>query len=66
MYTTQDQDYRYFINICQTKYGDQRAVQQHGFKWKHDTKWTTVGTYDGAHVTGGSKYTIFVAINNRA
>ena len=35
--------------------GDPSAVQQHGFNWKDDSKWTTVGRYDGAHVTGGSK-----------
>ncbi|XP_020626264.1 cation-dependent mannose-6-phosphate receptor-like [Orbicella faveolata] len=56
MYTTQDQDYKYIINICQKNSGDSRAVQQQGFKWPDRSKWTTVGQYDGAHVTGGTNW----------
>ncbi|XP_020626341.1 cation-dependent mannose-6-phosphate receptor-like [Orbicella faveolata] len=55
-YTTHDQDYKYIINICPKNSGDSRAVQQHGFKWPDSSKWTTVGQYEGAHVTGGTDW----------
>ena len=52
-YSAADTDYVYKITICQ-KGTDKRAIQQHGKKWK-GSEWKAVGTYDGAHVTGGSK-----------
>ena len=55
MYYTEDTDYKYKIAICAESSEEDRAVQQHGKKWP-DGKWTTVGQYNGAHVTGGSKY----------
>lgn len=54
-YTASDEEYGYKITICQKDTGDDRAVQQHGVKWP-DSKWITVGQYNGAHVTGGTDW----------
>lgn len=55
LYYAEDDDYKYKIAICQINHLESNAVQQMGKKWKPDTPWLPVGTYDKAQVAGGSK-----------
>ena len=54
IYFANDENYSYKISICKQGDTDTAAVQQHGTKWK-ESEWKTIGTFHGAHVTGGSK-----------
>ena len=63
IYYTDDDEYKYKIEICQ-KSLESVAVQQWGKKWTSDKSWVNVGTYDGAHVTGGSKYNDHTFLGN--
>ena len=55
IYYADDDDYRYKIEVCHNS-EESIAVQQLRKKLKGTKNWLTIGTYDGAHVTGGSKY----------
>ena len=55
MYYTEDDEYKYKIAICQKNKLEDTAIQQLGKKWSKGKQWVTLGKYDGAHVTGGSK-----------
>lgn len=57
IYYADDDDYEYKIEICHNK-KETAAVQQMGKKWTKKS-WLTIGTYNAAHVTGGSKYYCF-------
>ena len=57
IYYAEDDDYRYKIEICRNKL-EEVAVGQMGKNWKSKL-WLPIGKYDGAHVTGGSKYYCF-------
>ena len=57
IYYADDDDYQYKIEICRNK-KEKVAVGQLGKNWKRKS-WLAIGNYDGAHVTGGSKYYCF-------
>lgn len=64
IYYTEDDDYKYKIEICQ-KSIEIAAVQQLGKKWKDQT-WLNVGTYNGAHVTGGTDWLMIKYLHGKA
>ncbi|CAH3135487.1 unnamed protein product [Pocillopora meandrina] len=55
IYYANDDDYSYKISICKQGASDTAAVQQHGVKWK-ESNWKIIGTFNGAHVTGGTDW----------
>ncbi|XP_066028020.1 cation-dependent mannose-6-phosphate receptor-like [Pocillopora verrucosa] len=55
IYFANDDDYSYKISICKRGASDTAAVQQHGVKWK-ESDWKVIGTFRGAHVTGGTDW----------
>ena len=57
IYYADDGDYKYKIEICHNK-KETVAVYQMGKKWS-EKSWLAIGGYEGAHVTGGSKYYCF-------
>lgn len=56
LYYAEDDDYKYKIAICQINHLESNAVQQMGKKWKPETPWLPVGTYDKAQVAGGTDW----------
>lgn len=55
IYYAEDDDYQYKIEVCHNS-AESIAVTQLGKKWKGAKSWLTIGTYDGAHVTGGTDW----------